>query len=351
MSATTDQLTVLCAGDAFIAAETLGEAARRHLGDIEVRLHQSRWPDEPFGAAAGVKEAAGEVSEIIDAVADCDVVLTHLAPITSDVLDAAGSLRLIGSVRGGPVNVDVEAATSRGIPVAYLPGRNLQAVAEYTVGMVIALTRNIGAAIPAMAAGEYDASWFRFERCGPELGSATVGLVGFGAVGRRVAELLVPFGSMVLAYDPYADDEHASERGVKLVELADLLGRSDIVSLHARVTPENRQMCDEEWFASMRPGSYFINTARGELVDQGALRTALDSGHLAGAALDVFDPEPPEAKDPLRQPPKVLGTPHLGGASREVALRSADRAAQAAAEFFATGAIAHCANPQTLEGK
>lgn len=346
---TSSMTRVLCAGDRFITSDVLAAAARRHLGEVQVVHHDSPWPDVPFGNVDGVREAAGRSREIAAAIQGCDLVLTHLAPITAQVLSAAiPSLKLVGSVRGGPVNIDLDAATRCGVPVAYLPGRNLQAVAEYTVGMAIALTRNIGAAAALMDQGAFDASWFRFEKCGPELGSATVGLVGLGAVGQRVAELFAPFGSRLLAYDPFADPERATALGVELVDLAGLLGSSDLVSLHARVTEDNRRMFDESAFAAMRPGSYFINTARGELVDHEALRAALDSGHLAGAALDVFDPEPPAADDPLRRFPQALATPHLGGASREVALRSADRIAEASACYLRGGHLDHCANPDSL---
>lgn len=349
MIRTSDHPIVVCAGDRFITAKALAEAAVRHIDGAQTIEIDSNWPDEPFGDVDGVREAAGSVPELIEAVAECDVLLTHLAPITADVIAAATKLSLIGSVRGGPVNIDVAAATKHAVPVAYIPGRNLQAVAEYTVGMTIALTRNIGAAVGSMAAGEYDASWFRFEKCGPELGSATIGLVGFGAVGQRVAELLAPFGSRVLAYDPFAKPERAQQFGVTLVEMPELLAQSDIVSLHARVTADNKRMMNAKAFAAMREGSYLINTARGELVDEDALRAALASGHLAGAALDVFDPEPPAADDPLRKPPQVLATPHLGGASREVALHSAERIAKAAAQFLTDGTLEHCANPDTIK--
>lgn len=347
----TRDLRVLCAGDAFIGASTLGEAARRHLGNIEVVPLESAWPDTPFGDVDGVREAAGDPAEVAAAVVGCDLVLTHLAPLTAAVLEAAApSVRLVGSVRGGPVNIDLAAASRRRLPVAFLPGRNLEAVAEFTVGATIALTRNIGSAGQLMAAGEWDASSFRFERCGPELSACTVGIVGLGAVGQRVATLFAAFGATVLAHDPFADAARARALGVELVDLETLLAGSDVVTVHARVSEQTRGMFGVEQFARMRAGSYFVNTARGELVDHDALRDSLASGHLAGAALDVFNPEPPALDDPLRQAPS-LATPHLAGASRQVALASADRIARAAAGFLRTGTLQHCANPDALEGR
>lgn len=349
--ASTKKLTVLCAGDAFITPRTLAEAARRHLpGDLDVVEHQSAWPDEPFRAVEGVREAAGDPTELATLASGADLILTHLAPVTDAVLRAAGpQLRLVGSVRGGPVNIDVAAATALGVPVSHLPGRNLGAVAEFVIGTMIALTRNVGSASRGMAEGRWDGSYFRFERCGPELSAATVGLVGLGAVGARVSELLRAFGSTVLAHDPYADPGAASRLGVELVDLPTLLSRSEVVSVHARLTDDTRRMFDAHAFATMRPGAYFVNTARGELVDSDALRDALRSGHLGGAALDVFDPEPPAADDDLRTRSDVLPTPHLAGASRQVALGSADKVAAAAARFLTTGRLEHCANPEVLD--
>lgn len=335
---------VLCAGDLFITTGTLAAAARAALGDVDAVSHASAWPDEPFGAVEGVREAAGDPAEVARAARDVEVLLTHLAPVTASVLAAAERLRLVGVTRGGPVNVDLAAATARGVPVAHLPGRNLGAVAEYVIGLMIAATRNVGSASRSLAGGEWDGSYFRYARCGPELRSATVGLVGLGAIGRRVAELLGAFGSTVLAYDPYAE----AVPGVRLVPLAELLERSDIVSVHARLTDDTRGLFGADAFAAMRPGAYFVNTARGELVDEVALAAALDGGRLRGAALDVFDPEPPGAGSRLLGRPDVLTTPHLAGASRQVAEESAAKVAAAAAEFLHSGRLAHCANPEAL---
>lgn len=339
-------LRVLCAGDLFITADAFAGAARAAFGpEVEVTPHQTSWPDEPFGAVEGVTEAAGDPVELAAAARDVSVLLTHLAPVTRSVFEAAPDLRVVGSVRGGPVNIDLAAATDHGVPVVYLPGRNLGAVAEFTVGVLVALTRNIGAASRDLAAGRWDARWFRNELTGPELRVATVGLVGLGAVGLRVAELLRGFGSTVLAHDPFADPAAAAERGVRLVGLDELLASSDMVSVHARVTDQTRGMFDAATFGKMKPGASFVNTARGELVQQAALLAALESGHLRGAALDVFDPEPPAPDDPLLARSDVIATPHLAGASQQVASESVTKVAAEVARFLATGELVHCANP------
>ena len=339
--------TVLCAGDRFITTESLADAVLSEFGpDCQVLAHQSQWPDEPFRAVQGVREAAGDPLELAALARGATVVLTHLAPITAALFDAATQLKVVGVTRGGPVNVDLAAATAHGVPVIYLPGRNLGAVAEFVIGTMISLTRSIPAASRGLAAGHWDSKYFRFELTGPELRAATVGLVGLGAVGSRVAQLLAGFGSRVLVYDPYADPSRADELGVQFVPLETLLADSDIVSVHARLTDATRKMFDAKAFAAMRAGSRFINTARGELVDESALLDALESGHLGGAALDVFDPEPPDPSSRLLARSDVLLTPHLAGGSRQVALESVGRVTAEVAAFLTTGRIEHCANPE-----
>ncbi len=343
---------VLCAGDLFIRADALAAGARDAFGGAtEVTLLESRWPDEPFGAVDGVREAAGPPADVAAAAAaaGATVLLTHLAPVTRAVFEAAPELRVVGITRGGPVNADLAAATDHGVPVVFLPGRNLGAVAEFTVGVMITLTRNVSAASRDLSAGRWDARWFRNELTGPELRAATVGLVGLGAVGLRVAELLRAFGSTVLAHDPFADAGRAAAAGVRLVGLDELLAGSDIVSVHARLTDATRRMFDASAFGRMKPGARFVNTARGELVDRAALLDALESGHLRGAALDVFDPEPPVPGDPLVARPDVIATPHLAGASEQVASESVTRVAREVAQFLRTGGLEHCANPGWVE--
>jgi D-3-phosphoglycerate dehydrogenase / 2-oxoglutarate reductase len=340
---------VVCAGDEFISADLLAGALREAGLTGEFLCVDTPWPTEPFGEVDGVREAAGDPAKIAELVRGADALVTHLAPVTAEVLAAGqGSLRAVGVTRGGPVNVDLSAATAAGVPVLHLPGRNLGAVAEFCVGTMICAMRGLPAAAAELSAGRWDAVGFRYERTGLELRAATVGLVGLGAVGLRVAELLRGFGSRVLAHDPYADPAAAERVGVRLVGLAELLAGSDVVSLHARLTPETRQMIDTAALAAMRSGAVLVNTARGELVDTRALDAALESGHLRAAVLDVFDPEPPVADDPLPRRPEVLATPHLAGASRQVAEESAARIAAEVAAVLGGAAPTHCANPEVL---
>lgn len=340
-----EPVRVACAGDRFIRAERFAAGARAAFGAVEVSLHESSWPDEPFRAVDGVKEAAGDPTEVAKVAAGASILLTHLAPVTREVFQAAPELRVVGSVRGGPVNIDLAAATEYGVPVVYLPGRNLGAVAEFTIGALIAISRNITPASRDLVAGRWDAKWFREELTGPELRAATVGLVGLGAIGLRVAELLQAFGATVLAYDPFADAQDAGRVGVRIVEFDELLASSDLISVHARLTDDTRKMFDAAAFTRMKDGAGFVNTARGELVDSQDLLAALRSGRLRGAALDVFDPEPPPPDDDLLAQPGLLATPHLAGSSQQVATESVTRVCAEVARFIETGQLDHCANP------
>lgn len=340
-------LRVLCVGDRFIRAASFADAARGLAGrvgadTVETVEYDSGWPDEPFGPVDAVREASGDPEVLTTLMSDVDVLLTHLGPVTRAMIEAAPRLRVVGVTRGGPVNVDLDAASERSVPVIYLPGRNLAAVAEFVIGTMIALTRNIGAAAPGLGAGEWSSRYYRFDLVGPELRAATVGLVGLGAIGARVAKLAGAFGSRVLAYDPFVA---GSPDHVELVDLPTLLRSSDVISLHARLTPDTRKMFDAAAFAAMKAGAYFVNTARGELVDYDALRAALDSGHLRGAALDVFDPEPPAPDDPLLHRPNVIATPHLAGASVQVAIESVARVVAEVGDYLRDGTITHRANP------
>jgi D-3-phosphoglycerate dehydrogenase / 2-oxoglutarate reductase len=346
---TGSNVRVVCAGDEFISADLLANALIEAGVEAELRRVDTPWPTEPFREIDGVREAAGDPEHLAELARGADAIVTHLAPVTAAVL-AAGrdSLRVVGITRGGPVNVDVPAATAAGIPVVHLPGRNLGAVAEFCVGTMICAMRGLPAAAAELSAGRWDAVGFRYDRVGLELRAATVGLVGLGAIGMRVAELLRAFGSRVLAHDPYADRAAAERLGVRLVELPELLRESDVVSLHARLTAETKQLIDESALAAMRPGAVLVNTARGELVDTRALDAALASGHLRAAVLDVFDPEPPAPDDPLPRRPEVFATPHLAGASTQVAEESAARIAAEVAAVLAGGAPTHCVNPEVL---
>ena len=235
-----------------------------------------------------------------------DGFIAGLDAIDAEALAAADSLRIIARYGVGTNNVDLAAAQARGIVVTNTPGANAGAVAELTVALLLLLARPIISAAAATRAG----GWPR--TAGLSLAGKTVGLVGFGAIGRAVARLLAGFECRLLAADPWCDVDLAAQLSVTPVELDDLLAASDFVSLHAPVMPETRGMVDAAFLGRMKPGASLVNTARGELVDEKALYEALAAGHLRGAALDAFAVEPPGADNPLLGLPNVIATPHMG---------------------------------------
>ena len=234
------------------------------------------------------------------------------------------SLKLIGCCRGDPINVGIERATALGIPVLFAPGRNADAVADLTLGFLLALARNIYTVNHLLKSGQmtftgtkdYLAAYERYG--GFELGGVTVGVVGFGAIGRRVTARLKSFGSSVLVYDPFVDAGAVRAAGAEPSALDDLVRSCDVLTLHCPDTPENYGLINAERIRSMKRGAYFLNLARAAIVDDDALYAALESGHLAGAALDVFADEPVRPENRYVKLPNVLVSPHLGGATRDV---------------------------------
>jgi autoinducer 2 (AI-2) kinase len=221
-----------------------------------------------------------------------DILVVEVDLVHEEVFDAR-TLRAIGCCRGDPLNVDVDTATERGVPVVFAPGRNARSVADLTIAFMLCLARSVVSTHHRLVSGELDPSDVKElvssigALRGFELGSATVGLLGFGAVGRETARRLAGFGSRVIAYDPRVRDAEFAALGVTRVELDALFDQSDILSLHAAVTPETRGIVSEERIARMKPGAFLINTARHQLVDADALYAALAEGRLGGATRDV----------------------------------------------------------------
>lgn len=291
---------------------------------VAVRSMQLPWPDQPMVQTSdapglvGIKEFLGDPDEIVRFIGDSEIVVTHLAPLSASVIARLPNLRLIGSVRGGPVNIDRAAATARGIVVVNAPGRNASGVAEFTIGVILAQTRQITLAHEGMRQRIWRGDLYRADRTGRELRELVVGIVGYGQIGRRVVKLLAPFGCRIIVADPYArlapEDEAA---GVTQFPLATLLATADVVTLHPRVTPETTNMIDAKAIATMKPGAIIVNTTRGAIINYAALTAALATGRLGGAALDCYDIEPPPHDSVMLDLPNVTLTPHIAGASLE----------------------------------
>jgi D-3-phosphoglycerate dehydrogenase len=250
--------------------------------------------------------------ELAAIVADCEILITRAySKVTRRVLDAAPRLEIIAQGTSGTDNIDELAARERGIRILSLPGENANAVAELVIGYLIAMTRTIPQYTREVVAGV----WHR-DDCAArhELAHHTLGIVGLGQVGMRVARLARAFSMRVVAFDPYVDDfaDRHADRAATLEELLDV---TDILTLHVPLTNETRRMIAVAQLAALKRGSYVVNASRGEVLDQGAALAALDSGHLAGLAMDVFDPEPPGGGFP--DDPRLVLTPHVGGCTFE----------------------------------
>ena len=340
-------MKVLIASDGFLTDDVLTEALTKELPDVQTARIASTWPTPPFEDIGEVTEALGDEDELIEALKGCDAVVSHTFPFTEKVIAASPDLKLISICRGGPVNVNIDAATKHGVMVSYAPGRNARATAEHSVAMLLAAARQIAHRHQEVVNGEWGSDYYLFENAGQEIGSSTVGIIGYGAIGARVAAIMAAFGARVLVYDPFKD--LGADGDVEFVGLDELLAESDFVSIHARVTDENRHMINAETLGKMKKGAIFVNCARGPLVDYDAVCDAIDSGHLRGAAFDCMPEEPLPAGHRLLRTPNITFTPHLAGASQE-ASRVAARIASADIAAYARGELPKfLANPEVKE--
>ena len=336
-----DRPRVVAAGDHFVLPSLITSALAGEC-PCEVRELTLGWPLEPFGPVAEVSEADDAEDELIDALAGAQVLVTQMGPVTERVLGARPELRLVVVCRGGPVNVNLDAAKRHDVRVCFAPGRNAAATAEFTVGLLLAALRRIPQAHELLA---HQGSWagstyYTYEHSGLELEDLPVGLVGYGAVGSRVARVLCAFGARVMVYDPYVQGEI---HGLRMASLDDLLGRSRVITLHARLTAETRGLIGARELALLPPGAVVVNAARGPLLDEDALCDALESGRLSAAALDTYVQEPLPADSRLHGlADRLVLTPHLGGASRAVAEKAARIAAAEVGRWVRGEPLAHC---------
>jgi len=286
----------------------LSDAPVRALEAAGCAVRVAPQRDRPLGEA--------EVRPLLDGVV---AVIAGLEPWTDRLMAAASRLRLICRFGVGYDTVDLAAAGRRGILVATTPATNHTAAAEHTLALMLAVVRRVAAQDARAKRGEWA------PEPGPELRGRTLGIVGLGRTGREVARLARAFGMRVIAHEPAPDLEFVAAQGIDLLDLDTLLGQADVVTLHLPLAPQTRHLIDARALATMRPGAYLINTARGGIVDEEALYAALVSGHLAGAALDVTDPEPPTDWRLARLPHVVL-TPHVAGLSTDAIARMEDSA-------------------------
>lgn len=280
-----------------LIADKLSQSTVDALGDsVEVR-----WVDGP------------NRPELLDAVVDADALLVRSATtVDKEVLEAAKNLKIVGRAGVGLDNVDIETATERGVMVANAPTSNIHSACEHAISLLLSTARQIPAADKTLRDGEWKRSSFK----GVEILGKTVGIVGFGHIGQLFAQRLAAFETEIIAYDPYANPARAAQLGVELVELDELMGRSDFVTIHLPKTPETSGMFDADLLAKSKKGQIIINAARGGLVDEQALADAIKSGHIRGAGFDVYASEPC-TDSPLFELDEVVVTPHLGASTVE----------------------------------
>jgi D-3-phosphoglycerate dehydrogenase / 2-oxoglutarate reductase len=280
-----------------LIADKLAESTVAALGDeIEVR-----WVDGP------------DREKLLAAVPEADALLVRSATtVDAEVLGAAPKLKIVARAGVGLDNVDVDAATERGVLVVNAPTSNIHSAAEHALALLLAAARQVTAADASLRAH----TWKRSSFSGTEIFGKTVGVVGLGRIGQLVAQRLAAFGAHIVAYDPYVSAARAAQLGIELLSLDELLGRSDFISVHLPKTPETAGLIDKDALAKTKPGVIIVNAARGGLVDEAALAEAVTSGHVRAAGIDVFTTEPC-TDSPLFDLPQVVVTPHLGASTEE----------------------------------
>ncbi|PDV99625.1 phosphoglycerate dehydrogenase [Candidatus Viridilinea mediisalina] len=290
-----------------IAAE--GLEVLKKAGSVDVRLDLDK---------AGLLAAIGEYDALV---------VRSATKVTAEVIEAGTKLRVIGRAGTGVDNIDVPAATARGIIVVNAPASNNVAVAELTIGLLVALARSIPQAHASLQSGKWERSKF----VGWEVRGKTLGLVGLGRIGSEVAVRARAMEMTVLAYDPVVSLDRAEQIGVELVAMDQLLSRSDVVSLHIPLVDGTRNLFDEAHIAKMKPGAFLINASRGGIVNEDALIAAIEQGQLGGAALDVFSSEPPPSEAEIIHHPKIITVPHIGASTAEAQISAGSEVAEGVA--------------------
>ena len=287
-------------------------------------------------------------TELLPVVADAvALVVRSETKVTAKVIEAAGKLRVVGRAGVGVDNVDVEAATQRGVVVMNTPGGNTITTAELSFAMILSLARKLPQAHATMAEGKWDRKQFQ----GVELAGKTLGVLGMGRIGSEVAKRAVAFGMRVLGYDPFLTEARAKSLGVELCDLDDVYRNADFISVHMPVTKETKEMLNAAAFAKMKPGVKIVNCARGEIIVENDLIAALDSGKVAAAGLDVYIVEPLPADHPFRKHPGITLTPHLGASTAEAQEKCGIEVAEVITAYLLTGEVRNAVNLPFLDAK
>ena len=288
-------------------------------------------------------------AELLPVVADAiALVVRSETKVTRKVIEAAPKLRVVGRAGVGVDNVDIEAATQHGTVVMNTPGGNTVTTAELSFAMLLSLARKVPQAHTSMTAGKWDRKLFQ----GTELLGKTLGILGMGRIGSEVAKRALVFGMRVIAYDPYLTEDRAKAIGAEFAaEVDDVYRVADFITVHMPVTPETKHMLNAAAFTKMKPGVRLVNCARGEIVVENDLVAALESGKVAGAALDVFAVEPLPADHPYRKQPNAILTPHLGASTQEAQEKCGIEVAEVVTAYLLTGEVRNAVNLPYLDAK
>lgn len=324
------KIKILGIGDLFIPASCIAEGLSALESD-DVCVQTVDWVHKDEAELQSINsiveslgcEAVIPPDYIFDLARDADIIVTQFCTITRALIDHCKNLKVIGVLRAGCENVNLDYATEKGILVVNTPGRNADAVADYTIGMMLAEARNIAKAHLALKQGEWIRQYPNSASI-PDMCGKKVGLIGFGEIGRKVARRLAGFDAEVLCYDPFVSK---FPDNVRPCDLPELMRLSDFVSIHVRSTRETENLVSADMIALMKPTAYLINTARPAIVDEDALYAALRDRRIAGAAIDVFNVEPPGKDYPLIQLDNITVTPHMAGGTRDAFYRSPDKLA------------------------
>ncbi len=286
--------------------------------------------------------------ELLETIKDVDAIIIRSATkMTADVIEAAKNLKLIARAGTGLDNVDIEAANRRGIVVMNCPGGNTVSAAEHTLSMMLALARNIPQATASMKAGKWEKKKFM----GREITGKTLGIIGLGRIGSVVADRAKGLKMRVIAYDPYVNPDQAARMGIEVMSLDELLPQADFITVHVPLTKETRGFINKEVFDKMKDGVMFIHCARGGIVKEDDLYEALKAGKVAGAALDVFEQEPPPEGYPLLQLDNVICTPHLGASTIEAQKNVALAIASQVVDFLIKGVVRNAVNMPSVSAE
>lgn len=295
-----------------------------------------------------IKETHLAPGELARRIKDSDGVIVRSATrMTADLMDGAVNLRVIGRAGVGVDNIDVKAATVRGIVVMNAPDGNTITTAEHTIALLVSMARNIPQAHSRLQSGVWDKKSF----VGVELNGKILGVIGLGRIGKHVAKIAKGFGMTILAFDPFISPEQAREAGFELGNLTEVLSKSDFLTIHTPVTPETRGIIGRDAFAKMKKGVRLINCARGGLVDETDLLAAIENGTVAAAALDVFQNEPLEEHSPLLKNEKIITTPHLGASTTEAQEGVALTVAEQMRDYLLSGELRGAVNAPSLAAK